>query len=216
MAGRLVLIGLLAACQTGCWHVSPFGSDAEVGGDADTDTDTDKDSDTGTGTNSGNECTGDGVWYDESSSLCWQDPPPSGTCTWSEANSYCDSLDLGSHTDWRLPNISELISLIRGCVDGKETGDLSPSACEMTPAGCAVTDSCDNDINCATCADQSGPGSGGCYWDPSLGGTCLFYWSSSSRVSSTSYAWSVNFRYGHVYSSVKTGYGYTRCFRGGP
>ena len=32
--------------------------------------------------------------------------------TWSEALNYCESLSLSGHSDWRLPNIRELVSLV--------------------------------------------------------------------------------------------------------
>jgi hypothetical protein len=204
MAGRLALIGLLAAYQMGCWHASSLDSDAGVGGDTDADANTDSD------------CTGPGVWHDESSNLCWQDPPPSGTYTWSNAISYCNDLLHGGHTDWRLPNIDELISLLHGCVDGAETGDLSPSTCVMTPAGCAATENCDGMSNCSWCSHLDGPGAGGCFWDPALSGTCEWYWSSSSRAGSESAAWFVNFDGGSVGSDGKTSSSYDRCVRSGP
>ena len=34
------------------------------------------------------------------------------TYTWSNAISYCESLSLGGRTDWRLPNVNELRSII--------------------------------------------------------------------------------------------------------
>jgi hypothetical protein len=41
----------------------------------------------------------------------WQQNEP-GTKTWSDAISYCEGLSLGGYTDWRLPNVKELESLI--------------------------------------------------------------------------------------------------------
>jgi uncharacterized protein (TIGR02145 family) len=134
---------------------------------------------------------------------------------WSAAISYCDNLDLGGHTDWHLPNIDELISLIRGCQDGTATGDLSPSLCEMTPAGCAETDSCVGwGDACYWCSSGSGPASG-CYWDPALGGACSAYWSSSSHANDSSYAWFVTFGLGYVDITGKYVAIPVRCVRGG-
>lgn len=36
----------------------------------------------------------------------------SGTVTWQNALAYCENLDYGGYTDWRLPNIEELKTLI--------------------------------------------------------------------------------------------------------
>jgi len=186
-------------------------TDADADADADTDTDSDTDSDSDTGTGTGNDCSGDGVWYDQISGLCWQDPPPSSTCTWSDAVSYCNNLVLGGNEDWRLPNVDELISLIRGCVDGTATYDLSPSTCEMTPAGCAETDSCNGTSNCSLCSIGNGPGLGSCYWDPALGGTCGWYWSSSTYSSAV--VWGVHFDNGYVGSAFVHADRRVRCVR---
>ena len=51
---------------------------------------------------------------DTTTGLQWQDNTDSKntTKTWSEAISYCENLTLGSHNDWRLPNINELKSIV--------------------------------------------------------------------------------------------------------
>jgi len=54
---------------------------------------------------------GDGTVKDTSTGLMWQqDTAPD--MTWQEALAYCEGLDLGDHTDWRLPTINELRSLV--------------------------------------------------------------------------------------------------------
>jgi len=61
---------------------------------------------------------GDGTVTDHVTGLMW---PKDGnglgcwngqTATWTEAIDYCESLDFAGYTDWRLPNVRELVSLI--------------------------------------------------------------------------------------------------------
>jgi len=53
-----------------------------------------------------------GVVTDSSTGLQWQDNAVSGTMTWTAAIDYCEALSLDGHSDWRLPNINELTSLV--------------------------------------------------------------------------------------------------------
>ncbi len=159
------------------------------------------------------ECTGvneccdgcwqrNGCWTDTVSGLVWEDPPSDG------AVSYCTALSLPGHGpgEWRLPTISELRTLIRGCPATEDGG------------ACGVTDSCLDDpclIDCGGCSG-GGPGVGGCFWDPALEGTCDCYWSSSSHAAYPSYAWFV-YVYGAVVGLYDKGdYHYVRCVRPGP
>ena len=64
----------------------------------------------------------DGTVTDTCTGLMWQqataspsieyDPDQDGRLTWQEALQYCEGLDLGGHTDWRLPNVKELQSIV--------------------------------------------------------------------------------------------------------
>ncbi len=54
---------------------------------------------------------GDGTVTDISTGLMWQQATPNNSMNWEEALSYCATLNLGNHTDWRLPTIKELRSL---------------------------------------------------------------------------------------------------------
>jgi len=50
---------------------------------------------------------------DNLTGLMWaQNANADGIKTWEEALTYCNGLMLGEHTDWRLPNVKELQSLI--------------------------------------------------------------------------------------------------------
>ena len=54
---------------------------------------------------------GDGTVTDTSTGLMWQQATSSSPKSWEEALPYCTTLNLGNHTDWRLPTIKELRSL---------------------------------------------------------------------------------------------------------
>jgi hypothetical protein len=55
---------------------------------------------------------GNGTVTDTSTGLMWQKETPDDAKTWEQALSYCENLTLGGHTDWRLPTIKELRSLV--------------------------------------------------------------------------------------------------------
>ncbi len=54
---------------------------------------------------------GDGTVTDNVTGLVWTQELSDGSMPWSDAAGYCESLALGSSTDWRLPNIKELWSI---------------------------------------------------------------------------------------------------------
>jgi hypothetical protein len=56
---------------------------------------------------------GDGTVTDNVTGLMWQQQAvPSTTYAQSNPTSYCQSLTLGGHADWRLPSIIELLSIV--------------------------------------------------------------------------------------------------------
>jgi len=56
---------------------------------------------------------GDDSITDPSTGLMWQKVASPDAKTWEEALSYCKNLNLGGYSDWRLPDITELISLVQ-------------------------------------------------------------------------------------------------------
>jgi len=139
----------------------------------------------------------------------WQNPP-ADLMTWQDAMNYCNGLTQDGHSDWRLPTISELRSLIRGC-PATETG----GSCGVTD-GCLSYSGCRNS-DCDGCSSGGGP-AGGCYWPDGMEGSCSLYWSSywssSEREDYYDYAWDVNFVSGNVSSSDKVaGDDFVRCVR---
>ncbi len=54
---------------------------------------------------------GDGTVTDAESGLVWEQVTQ-GPMTWQAALDYCENLELGGHTDWRMPDVNELQSIV--------------------------------------------------------------------------------------------------------
>jgi len=55
---------------------------------------------------------GDGTVTDLVTGLMWQKTPDFKHRTWDEAKAYVESLTLAGHSDWRMPSIKELLSIV--------------------------------------------------------------------------------------------------------
>jgi len=55
---------------------------------------------------------GDGTVTDNATTLMWQKEDDNNTYNWENAKSYCEDLTLATKSDWRLPSIEELRSLV--------------------------------------------------------------------------------------------------------
>ena len=55
---------------------------------------------------------GDGTVTDNVTGLMWQKQGDGTQRTWSTAGTYCTNLSIGGHSDWRLPAIMELLSIV--------------------------------------------------------------------------------------------------------
>ncbi len=55
---------------------------------------------------------GDGTVTDNRTNLMWQQVTAPAIYTWQNAIAYCNNLVLAGHSDWRLPNLNELESLV--------------------------------------------------------------------------------------------------------
>ncbi len=135
----------------------------------------------------------------------WQNPPAENAMPWQDAIDYCENLSLDGHDDWRLPSISELRSLIRGCA-ATETG----GSCRVDD-GCLSYDTCWDDP-CSGCDNGGGP-AGGCYWPDEMEGPCSWYWSSSPREDSGGLAWVVAFGLASVFNDFVSYDRLVRCVR---
>ncbi len=54
---------------------------------------------------------GDGTVIDLNTGLMWQQTPPVEGMTWAEAKAYCENLEFGGYSDWRMPTLKELFSI---------------------------------------------------------------------------------------------------------
>lgn len=54
---------------------------------------------------------GDGTVTDPNTGLMWQQTPPVEGMTWAQAKEYCENLEFGGYSDWRLPTLKELFSI---------------------------------------------------------------------------------------------------------
>jgi hypothetical protein len=116
---------------------------------------------------------GDRIVTDTATGLTWQgcsaglsgescDQGSEATYTWQEAVDYCEGLTWAGYSDWRLPEIRELISTVDY---RKNDPAIDETAFPATPGGVWSSSSFVNDANCASCAWNIGFTSGG------IGGT---------------------------------------------
>ncbi len=126
-------------------------------------------------------------------------PEASSIMDWSDAIDYCNNLTACGYSDWHLPTISELRTLIKNC-----SGTVTGGSCGVTDS-CLSWDECRNDA-CSGCGyDSDGKYS-------KLGATGEF-WSSSTRSGNPNSAWFVSFREGSVLYVYKSYNYYVRCVR---
>ena len=128
----------------------------------------------------------------------------SNIMNWDDAVNYCNNLNEDGHSDWRLPDIDELRTLIKNCPTTETGGECKVSE----KSGCLSNDDCWEPQGSCYCENRSGD-----YYS-NLGDNDLFW--SSSTMSNNSYdAWSVYFNQGLVAVSDKHLNLYNvRCVRG--
>ena len=142
-------------------------------------------------------------WEDPETKLMWS-MKVLNPIDWSTAVSYCEDLEEGGYSDWRLPTIDELRTLIRNCANTEPDGD-----CRVTDDGC-LKESCAKFCGC-----DYRSGNNGAYYGKIGDDGDVLLWSSSTRSDKTSYAWTVRFAGG--VSSYDKSYKYdnfkARCVR---
>ncbi|MCO4772722.1 MAG: DUF1566 domain-containing protein [Deltaproteobacteria bacterium] len=191
---RLVPALLMLVLFVGC--PGSFVDNDDV---ADDDDDAVDDDDTGDDDDSDPNCLGTWGLRDIATGLCWQNPADTSYMDWQQATEYCAELEVGGALDWRVPDIGELVTLLRGCADGATDSSTTNSTCTMLPQGCVPADICVDHESCGECEYYEGPASDGCYWKSGLAGSCTnAYWSSSTAGGNGVNPWFVTFGNGAV------------------
>lgn len=154
------------------------------------------------------QCYGEcSTWTDDSTGLTWTDPPGEDL-VWTDALCFCDSLEADGMSDWRLPSIGELRTLITGCTATTTGGE------------CGVTDDClrstcfDEDL-CGGCEEGAGP-MDGWYLPDGLGPHLIevgLLFSASEIEDEEGRHWGVDFLTGAVFLGNTGGHAFVRCVR---
>lgn len=160
------------------------------------------------------ECVASGNWYDTRTGLCWLVDPSPNVMNWAAAVTYCSGT-FGGLSGWELPNVAELITLLRGCQNGTSAGldENDLSQCAMSPLDCVQNDNCTATVTCNECSQDQGP-SGGNYWPSALNGYGgPGYWS-SNKGSNSGYYWRVSYSLANVTTAGTADSSYwARCVR---
>ena len=149
------------------------------------------------------------TWTDPTTNLTWQNPPGGSDISWDRLSAiwYCGELDFGGHTDWRLPSIDELRTLVRNCPATDAGG-----SCNIGKDGCMAWSCCHD--SCSGCASSVGTDDD-CFWPEELTGDCTLLWSRSQDWDPEPdlRGWLVNFSEGSVYSEGSHYSHIVRCVR---
>lgn len=142
----------------------------------------------------GSKCDSSGIcvvetYADPISGLYWELNPSSKTYwNFNDASVYCNTLTLGGLSDWHLPSLDQLRSLLQGCPGLDLNG------------GCGIGDACASwdcwTSACSPCSDGGGPDEG-CYRPESISGVCGPVWSGTHESSAVVY-WYLDFRTGYM------------------
>ncbi len=102
---------------------------------------------------------------------------------WGNAKAYCDDFDEGGHTDWRLPNIDEMRTVVRNCSRMMTGGECPVSELNGATTFAGNYDSDETRLSC-TCAYDAA--------DSIIGDRNKVLWTSTTVSDVTMYAWTLD------------------------
>jgi hypothetical protein len=149
---------------------------------------------------------GQNCWVDNATDILWSRAAAPTVVNAADAQSFCASLDQCGFSDWRVPSVLELRTIIDGCTATNVAGSC--------PLGTTCNASSCNQSSCNGCSWGSGPSAGGCYLESELVSDCsASYLSSTPDDDNSVQAWSVDFADGSISSEPVTNAQAVRCLR---
>lgn len=140
--------------------------------------------------------------------------------TFVDAEKLCETLDYAGFSDWRLPTIDELRSLVIGFEDLESGGRCKVSSSCLTVACLQKGQKNSNDFPCSNFNETElmlGPGPEGCYFDEVWRTYCGKYWSSSKLKGVVDeMVFQLDFSDPAIISTQSSGslnFGFSRCVR---
>lgn len=138
-------------------------------------------------------------------------PRSSYEMNWDDAVAYCNNLTECGYSDWRLPTISELRTLIQNC-----SGTVTGGSCAVTDPTCLSVDECWDHSDCS-CAKEDGTVNNDVYagYYSKLGDDNVWLWSSSTATALdySGSVWGINFAEAYVGPTWSLNSGNARCVR---
>lgn len=98
------------------------------------------------------ENNGDGTISDDATGLMWMQLDSEDTFDWENALEYAENSEYAGHTDWRVPNVKELQSIV--------DYDYAPGATDPAKDGAAI----DPIFSCTETVNEAGDADFGYYW----------------------------------------------------
>ena len=133
----------------------------------------------------------------------WSDKPSNEKRTLQKAKNYCEDLIQYGYSDWRLPNIDELRTLIQYCQKTETNGE-----CKVSEKNNCLNSDCwypENSCSCSTDEDER----------YSKLEDVEEFWSSSPRADGENFAWYVDFSKGYIDAKDSNSKLAFLCIRGG-
>ena len=123
--------------------------------------------------------------------------------SWKNAVDYCKQLREDGHSDWRLPDIDELRTIVQNCPN-TETGAI----CKVSRKNGCLSGKCLNDDESCGCIFKWGS-----FYSKFGDDNWIRLWSSSVNPDDATYAWRIDFSSGWVKDYNKSSLNHVRCVR---